>query len=308
MKNSIFNILNILISKGLVTEDNVKTVQQKYQDDNNVTIEDALIRENIVSEKDVYSTVAERMRLAFIDLKELQIDESLYDIIPQNLVEDYGIAPIAEENGRLIVATSNPMDYRMISVISNNIKRRIKTVVATPTQIKEQQDIMYKAGEQEKMYDEAQEFIRQQMVASEDSKIEEDNAEDQPIIKLVNKMFEDAVAMKASDLHIEPQEEEMIIRFRIDGKLREYTRVSRQLAPSIISRIKFISGMNIAEKRIPQDGRLHYNVNRTKIDMRVSDLPGVFGEKIVIRITTALGMKLELSSIGFLDENRAKFE
>ncbi len=308
MKNSIFNILNILISKGLVTEDNVKAVQQKYQDDNNVTIEDALIRENIVSEKDVYSTVAERMRLAFIDLKELQIDESLYDIIPQNLVEDYGIAPIAEENGRLIVATSNPMDYRMISVISNNIKRRIKTVVATPTQIKEQQDIMYKAGEQEKMYDEAQEFIRQQMVASEDSKIEEDNAEDQPIIKLVNKMFEDAVAMKASDLHIEPQEEEMIIRFRIDGKLREYTRVSRQLAPSIISRIKFISGMNIAEKRIPQDGRLHYNVNRTKIDMRVSDLPGVFGEKIVIRITTALGMKLELSSIGFLDENRAKFE
>ena len=182
MKNSIFNILNILISKGLVTEDNVKAVQQKYQDDNNVTIEDALIRENIVSEKDVYSTVAERMRLAFIDLKELQIDESLYDIIPQNLVEDYGIAPIAEENGRLIVATSNPMDYRMISVISNNIKRRIKTVVATPTQIKEQQDIMYKAGEQEKMYDEAQEFIRQQMVASEDSKIEEDNAEDQPII------------------------------------------------------------------------------------------------------------------------------
>ena len=308
MKNSTFNILNTLLAKGLVTEDNVKVVQQKYADDSKTTIEDALILENIVSEKDIYATIAEKMRLAFIDLKELQIDESLYDIIPKNLVEDYGIAPIAEENGRLIVATSNPMDYRMIAVITGNIKRRIKTVVATPSQIKEQQDIMYKAGEQEKMYDEAQEYIKQQMVASEDNVKEEENVEDQPIIKLVNKMFEDAVAMKASDLHIEPQEEEMVIRFRVDGKLREYTRVSRQLAPSIISRIKFISGMNIAEKRIPQDGRLHYTVNRTKIDMRVSDLPGVFGEKIVIRITTALGMKLELSSIGFLDENRAKFE
>ena len=108
MKNSTFNILNILTAKGLVTEDNIKAVQQKYQDDNNVTIEDALIRENIVSERDVYATLAEKMRLAFIDLKELQIDESLYDVIPQNLVEDYGIVPVAEENGRLIVATSKP--------------------------------------------------------------------------------------------------------------------------------------------------------------------------------------------------------
>ncbi|MBQ1991348.1 MAG: type II/IV secretion system protein, partial [Clostridia bacterium] len=161
---------------------------------------------------------------------------------------------------------------------------------------------------QAKMFDEAQEYIMSQMSADENSKEEVEDIEDQPIIKLVNKMFEDAVAMRVSDIHIEPQEEEMRIRFRIDGKLTEYMRVTKQLAPSIISRIKFISGMNIAEKRIPQDGRLHYNVNKTKIDMRVSDLPGVFGEKIVIRITTALGIKLEIDSIGFLPENKATFE
>lgn len=308
MKKSTFNIQNNLLEKNIITPDDVKKIQQKYQDDDDTNFEEALIRENIVSEWDIYSTLAERMRLEILDLTIAEISEDVYDIIPQTLVEDYNIVPVKEVNGRLVVATSNPLDYRMISVVSSNTKRRVKVVVATPSQIKQQQEKMYSSDQQAKMYDEAQEFIKQQMGASEENVREEENIEDQPIIKLVNKMFEDAVNMKVSDIHIEPQEEDMRIRFRIDGKLREYIRVTKQLAPSIISRIKFISGMNIAEKRIPQDGRLHYNVNRTKIDMRVSDLPAVFGEKIVIRITTALGVKLEISGIGFLEENREKFE
>lgn len=308
MKKSTFNIQNNLLEKKIITPDDVKKIEQKYQDDQDTTFEEALIQENIVSEWDIYSTLAERMRLEMVDLTTAEIQEEVYDVIPQALVEDYNIVPIAEVNGRLVVATSNPLDYRMISVVSSNTKKRIKVVVATPSQIKQQQDKMFNSDQQAKMYDEAQEFIKQQMGASEDDVREEENIEDQPIIKLVNKMFEDAVNMKVSDIHIEPQEEDMRIRFRIDGKLREYTRISKQLAPSIISRIKFISGMNIAEKRIPQDGRLHYTVNKTKIDMRVSDLPGVFGEKIVIRITTALGIKLEVSSIGFLEKNRETFE
>ncbi|MEE1056758.1 MAG: GspE/PulE family protein [Acutalibacteraceae bacterium] len=308
MKKSTFNIQNNLLEKKIITPDDVKKIEQKYQDDQDTTFEEALIQENIVSEWDIYSTLAERMRLEMVDLTATEIKEDVYDIIPQALVEDYNLVPIAEVNGRLVVATSNPLDYRMISVVSSNTKKRVKVVVATPSQIKVQQDAMFNSDQQAKMYDEAQEFIKQQMGASEDDVREEENIEDQPIIKLVNKMFEDAVNMKVSDIHIEPQEEDMRIRFRIDGKLREYTRISKQLAPSIISRIKFISGMNIAEKRIPQDGRLHYTVNKTKIDMRVSDLPGVFGEKIVIRITTALGIKLEVSSIGFLEKNRETFE
>lgn len=308
MRNSVLNIQNNLISKGLVTDETIKTLQQKYNDNKDITLEEALINENIVSEYDIYSTVAERMRLEMVDLKEITIGESIYDVVPETLVRDYNIVPIEETDGRLVVATSNPMDYRMLSVVSNNTKKKVRMVVATPSQIKEQQEVMFSSGQQSKMYDEAQEYIKQQMGAGEDNVKEEENIDDQPIIKLVNKMFEDAVNMKVSDIHIEPMETEMRIRFRVDGKLREYTRISRQLAPSIISRIKFISGMNIAEKRIPQDGRLHYTVNRQKIDMRVSDLPGVFGEKIVIRITTALGVKLEIDSIGFLPENREKFE
>lgn len=309
MKNSNFNIQNDLVAKNLVSLKEIKRIQQKYQDDDTKTLEDVLIEENLVSEWDIYATLAERIKQEMIDFSVKKIPEEMYNVLPQSMVEEYGIVPVSEENGRLVFATSNPLDYRIANMVSKYIKKRVRMVVATPTQIKEQQDIMFNSDQQAKMYDEAQEYIMSQMSSDENSKEEvEEDIEDQPIIKLVNKMFEDAVAMKVSDIHIEPQEEDMRIRFRIDGKLREYTRVTKQLAPSIISRIKFISGMNIAEKRIPQDGRLHYNVNKTKIDMRVSDLPGVFGEKIVIRITTALGIKLEIDSIGFLPENREKFE
>lgn len=308
MKNSNFNIQNDLVAKNLVSLKEIKRIQQKYQDDDTKTLEDVLIEENLVSEWDIYATLAERIKHEIIDFSIKKVPEEMYNVLPQSMVEEYGIVPLAEENDRLVLATSNPLDYRIANMVSKYIKKRIRMVVATPTHIREQQDIMFNSDQQAKMYDEAQEYIMSQMSADENSKEEVEDIEDQPIIKLVNKMFQDAVAMKVSDIHIEPQEEEMRIRFRIDGKLTEYTRISKQLAPSIISRIKFISGMNIAEKRIPQDGRLHYNVNKTKIDMRVSDLPGVFGEKIVIRITTALGIKLEIDSIGFLPENKEKFE
>ena len=309
MKNSKFNIQNSLIAKELVSLKNIKKVQQKYQDDDSVTLEEALVLEGLVSEWDIYATLAEKMHLEMVDLSVKAIPEGMHSVIPENMMRDYNIVPIDEQNGRLVFATSNPLDYRVNSTVSSYIKKKVRMVVSTPSQIKAKQDEMFSSDQQAKMYDEAQEYIMQQM-QMDDKKADEqeENIEDQPIIKLVNKMFEDAVNLKVSDIHIEPQEEDMRIRFRIDGKLREYTRVSKQLAPSIISRIKFISGMNIAEKRIPQDGRLHYTVGQTKIDMRVSDLPGVFGEKIVIRITTALGVKLEIDSIGFIEENKEKFE
>ena len=309
MKNSKFNIQNSLIAKELVSLKNIKKVQQKYQDDDSVTLEEALVLEGLVSEWDIYATLAEKMHLEMVDLSVKAIPEGMHSVIPENMMRDYNIVPIDEQNGRLVFATSNPLDYRVNSTVSSYIKKKVRMVVSTPSQIKAKQDEMFSSDQQAKMYDEAQEYIMQQM-QMDDKKADEqeENIEDQPIIKLVNKMFEDAVNLKVSDIHIEPQEEDMRIRFRIDGKLREYTRISKQLAPSIISRIKFISGMNIAEKRIPQDGRLHYTVGQTKIDMRVSDLPGVFGEKIVIRITTALGVKLEIDSIGFIEENKENFE
>ena len=309
MKNSKFNIQNSLIAKELVSLKNIKKVQQKYQDDDSVTLEEALVLEGLVSEWDIYATLAEKMHLEMVDLSVKAIPEGMHSVIPENMMRDYNIVPIDEQNGRLVFATSNPLDYRVNSTVSSYIKKKVRMVVSTPSQIKAKQDEMFSSDQQAKMYDEAQEYIMQQM-QMDDKKADEqeENIEDQPIIKLVNKMFEDAVNLKVSDIHIEPQEEDMRIRFRIDGKLREYTRISKQLAPSIISRIKFISGMNIAEKRIPQDGRLHYTVGQTKIDMRVSDLPGVFGEKIVMRITNALGVKLEIDSIGFIDENKEKFE
>ena len=166
----------------------------------------------------------------------------------------------------------------------------------------------------QKAMDDAKEFLESQGGGKTKAQLEAEaaaadaNANDQPIIRFVNSMIEEAIFSKVSDIHIEPMEKCLRIRFRIDGKLQIYMETSPELIPSVTSRIKFIGNMNIAEKRIPQDGRINYKVAGKEIDFRISVLPSVYGEKIVMRITTSLGMDLKKENIGFLPENLAKFD
>ena len=135
--------------------------------------------------------------------------------------------------------------------------------------------------------------IRDRSKDAEEEELEELPEEsDEPIIRFVNNMIDQAVILKASDIHIEPQEKALRIRFRIDGKLTVYMETGADLIAPVVSRIKFISNMNIAEKRVPQDGRISYKSAGRDVDLRISVLPSVFGEKVVIRITTALGLEM----------------
>src|SRR5665647_2063430 len=131
---------------------------------------------------------------------------------------------------------------------------------------------------------------------------------DQPIVRLVNMMIEQAVILKASDIHIEPHEQIMRIRFRVDGYLVPYMETGSEIIPAVVSRIKFIGGMNIAEKRVPQDGRINYKGAGQDVDLRISSIPSVFGEKIVIRIATALDLDMNREEIGFLPVNMRRFD
>lgn len=310
MRNSIFNLSNELVKNEIISLKTIKKVQSKYLDDPDITIEDALIKEAVVDEQQIYEMLSQKMRIPLIDLNNYLISEEMASLLPQSMIEDYNVIPVKNQDNMLLVAMTNPLDYKAVYAINNYTKMKIKTAVCLPSQLRKKKDEMFNVNSQSAVYDEAQEFVANQMIKNENAITEEEQAEidNQPIIKFVNNMLEDAVRLKASDIHIEPQEQNMIIRFRVDGKLTQYMETGKELAPSVVSRIKFISGMNIAEKRVPQDGRLHYKVGNQKIDMRVSDLPCVFGEKIVIRITTALGIKLNKHSIGFLPENLKKFD
>lgn len=310
MKPSIFNLTNDLVKNEIVRLKTIKRVQMQYLDDNTKTIEEALVTEGVVTEEQIYKILADKMHLPLIDLSTYIISDGLIELLPETMVKEYKVMPIELNGNFLTVAMTNPLDYKAVYAINNYTKKKVRTAVCTPTQLEEKIKELYEANDQSSVYDEAQEFVQSQMAKTEDTLSTEDqeDVDNQPIIKFVNNMIADAVNQRASDIHIEPQEAKMIIRFRIDGKLVKYMETGKELAPSVTSRIKFISGMNIAEKRIPQDGRLHYTVQNQKIDMRVSSLPSVYGEKIVIRITTAIGLKLDKASIGFLPENLEKFD
>lgn len=310
MKPSIFNLTNDLVKNEIVRLKTIKRVQMQYLDDNTKTIEEALVTEGVVTEEQIYKILADKMHLPLIDLSTYIISDGLIELLPDTMVKEYKAIPIELNGNYLTVAMTNPLDYKAVYAINNYTKKKVRTAVCIPTQLEEKIKELYDVNDQSSVYDEAQEFVQSQMAKTEDTLSTEDqeDVDNQPIIKFVNNMIADAVNQRTSDIHIEPQEAKMIIRFRIDGKLVKYMETGKELAPSVTSRIKFISGMNIAEKRIPQDGRLHYNVLNQKIDMRVSSLPSVYGEKIVIRITTALGIKLDKSSIGFLPENLEKFD
>lgn len=310
MKNSVFNLSDNLVKSGTVSLKNLKRIEMMYAEDNSVTIEEALMKEGLVTEDQIYQHMSEKLHMPLVDLDSYYIEDDVIQIIPDQMMQDLGVIPLSVEGNYLMVAMTNPLDYKAIYTINNYTKRKIKTSICTPSQLDKKRNEMFSVSDQEAVVDEAQEFVQSQMKKNEDTVSTEDqeDIEDQPIIKFVNNMISEAVRQRASDIHFEPQETRLLIRFRVDGKLIKYMDSSKELAPSVTSRIKFISGMNIAEKRIPQDGRLHYNINNQKIDMRVSSLPSVYGEKIVIRITTALGMKLDKSAIGFLPENLEKFD
>jgi type IV pilus assembly protein PilB len=305
MKNSVFNLSDYLVKSGTVSLKTLKRVEMLYMEDNTLTLEQALIKEGVVTEDQIYDLMAKKMHLPLVDLTSYYISDDVAQLIPEQMMEDLGVMPLTIEGNYLLIAMTNPLDYKAIYTLNNYTKRKIKTAICTPTQLKIKLDEIFSVSDKEAVIDEAQEFVQSQMKKTEDTVSTEDqeDIEDQPIIKFVNNMIAEAVRQRVSDIHLEPQEKKLVIRFRIDGKLIKYMDSSKELAPSVTSRIKFISGMNIAEKRIPQDGRIHYNINNQKIDMRVSSLPCVYGEKIVIRITTALGMKLDKKNIGFLPEN-----
>lgn len=305
MRVSNLKIGQILIDAGDITQEQLNAALQK-QKGTTKRLGEILIDDSIISERQISKALAKQFSIPYLDLESKKIDENIIALVPEQVATSNMIVPVSVSNKTLTIAVSDPLDYKAVNAVGTYTKMRISTVIAEKTKIKDKQRDLYST---QRAYDDAKEYISAQQsknVVSADTDAAEN--EDQPIIRFVNNLIDDAVQMRASDIHIEPLEKKMIVRFRVDGKLIKYIETSPDLIPSITSRIKFIGGMNIAEKRIPQDGRINYRSGTTDVDMRISSLPSVFGEKIVMRITTALGIVLKKDQIGFLPENLDKFD
>ena len=240
-----------------------------------------------------------------VNLENVKISQDVLALIPENIAIANKILPLylTERGTTLVVAMSDARNDDAINNLSVYTGLRLEAMEAPGDTILEKIQTLYTT---QRAYNAAKELTA---TVEAEEKDDASNDESIPIIRFVNNMIEQAVLMKASDIHIEPHEDKLRIRFRIDGKMIIYMDTEADLAPSVASRIKFIAGLNIAERRIPQDGRINYNYGKGQpVDLRISILPGAFGETVVMRITTALDFKLDKKSIGFTTENMKLFE
>ncbi len=241
----------------------------------------------VASEEIIAQRLAQRLSLEFVDLKDFQIDHELFRSIPVDLMFRYNFVPYVKRNRRLVIVVSDPTDVLMIDELESLLAQPIDVAVGTLSAI---QEILKKSESSQRVLEEATEEFRVQIIREDEDgtetlSIDRLTSDASPIIKLVDSMVFNALQRRASDIHIETREREVVIKYRIDGSLYQaMDPIDKQFHSTIISRIKVMSELDIAEKRIPQDGRFKLRVKDRAIDFRVSIMPSVHGEDCVIRI------------------------
>jgi len=266
-------------------------------------------RQQVRFEEQNAKTLAERYRLEFIELKDFQIDHSLFRSIPVDLMFRYNFVPFKKENDILYVVVADPSNILMVDDLELQLGTRIRMLVGTHSAI---QDVLKKSESSQRVLEEATETFRMQVVREDEEgeetiTIDRLTTDSSPIIKLVDSIVFNAIQRRASDIHIETKDIEVVVKYRIDGVLQYAMEpIDKKFHSSIISRIKVMSELDIAEKRVPQDGRFKLRIKHKAIDFRVSIMPSVHGEDAVIRILDKESINenfadLNLTVLGFVE-------
>jgi type IV pilus assembly protein PilB len=292
----------ILIELGLISPEQLESALNEHQKTPKA-LGRVLIDLGMIKEADLVRALAEQVGLEFVDLSDTQIDPASTALLPEALARRYRALPIGERDGKLLVAMSDPANVYALDDIRTITGREVQPVVATSADV--EQAIQKFAG----LDSQVEQLAAEAAEGSEGEELDLEAAlEDAPIVKLVNAIMTQAVAERASDVHIEPGERDVRIRFRVDGVLHEPMRPQpKNLQGGLISRLKVMADLNIAEKRVPQDGRISMKVGTRQLDMRVATLPTVHGEKVVIRILDKSNALLALADLGFLDDSYERF-
>jgi type IV pilus assembly protein PilB len=292
----------ILVEQGLITNEQLEEALEKHRNSSK-SLGRVLIDLGLIRESHLVRALSEQVGLEFVDLTEYPVDASATGLLPEALARRYKALPIGDRDGRLLVAMSDPANVYALDDIRAMTNRDVQPVVATASDIEQAIRKYSTMGEEV------------EQLASEAADRFEEDAEDltaaleeTPIVKLVTAIMTQAVADRASDVHIEPAEKDVRIRFRVDGVLHEVMRPKKNIQSGLISRLKVMADLDISEKRVPQDGRLSIRVGDKALDLRVATLPTVHGEKVVIRILDKSQALIELSSLGFQNDSYKRFE
>ena len=296
----------ILLSTGAINEGQLAEALQA-QSVTNKPLGSILVGMGAITEKQLMQALERRFKIPFYDLSFIDLDPELAQIISHQTAKKYTIVPIKLEDNQLTVATADPLDYMALDDIRLNSRKTIKQVLATSSDIKSAILRLYERTQTSEVV----ESLNQEWVIEDMDKLSDELSEDldsAPVVRIVNLILNQAINSRASDLHIEPTEDCVRVRFRIDGQLYEQLTLRKITHAALITRLKIMGNMDIAEKRLPQDGRAQTVFNGKHIELRLSSLPTVHGEKMVIRILGGRGGAGNRQELGLNSTNARLFD
>lgn len=301
----------LLLENNLITEEqlNIALEEQKAK---GIKLGEAIIGLGYVTQDAINDLLCQQLNIDFVDLRKIEIDDSIARMVGEKVVRKYMLLPFALDDRQanvIKVAMEDPMNIMAIDDIGIITGMTVQPYLSTHAHISTAIDKLYGKSQANAI---AEQFMKEQGSGDDADNAEEnkrqEDVDNSPVVKLVNNIIEGGVRQRASDIHIEPFEYNVRIRYRIDGVLREIISYDRALYAAIIARLKVISGMDISEKRKPQDGRITITVDRREYDIRVSNLPTVFGEKVVMRLASKEGFKRDKKDLGLSPTDLVKFD
>ena len=293
---------DVIVEMGFLPQERVEPIVAQAKAAGR-SAEQALLESGVITSDQLSRAVAQRLGLYHVDLTLFKTDIGALNVIPAQMARRIGAAPIGyDDKGRLLVAMSNPSNVHALDDLKLRTGREVRAVVASPD------DINGLISRMSRLDDAVAEAVLEGEEELADVTEIRESAEDAPVIKLVNSIIAQAVEEGASDIHFEPEGREMRVRFRVDGVLRETTQIPKRMIPGTVSRVKIMASLDIAEKRVPQDGRVSLTVEGHAIDTRVVTMPRVDGEGIVMRILDKSQALIGLDSLGMSETSAELFE
>jgi type IV pilus assembly protein PilB len=294
-------LTELLIESGTISEEQIHQARESIPGGKGII--EHLLTSKTLTEKQVAETLAANASMAFVELEDYPMDPDILASIPEDIARRYRVIPFHDDGLLLSIAVADPLDFEMLDSLPLVIGRELNLTCAALSDINSHLSQFYSSGESG---DGPKEPIFS--VSTGDSEAGAETG-DAPIIRLVQQMLTEAFRLRASDIHIEPLETSVRIRYRMDGKLVHVDTHPKKLLPAIIARLKVMSGsMSIAEKRLPQDGRIQLKMGDKEVDLRVSSVPSNHGESIVMRILDKTALLLGLPELGFFSDDQAEFE
>ena len=304
----------LLLAAGTITQEELEKglALQKTQKGR---LGEVLIANGIITEDQLIEALQMQLGIEYVDLSKINIPTELASVVPKNIAKQYSVVPVRVKKDELYLAMSDPLNFYAIEEVRKAVRKKVVPMVAHSASVERAIQVLYgnegAAKAIEEMKREAAAGNQNDTPAQDSAFVAnqiDDSVNSAPTIRLVNSIIERAINERASDIHLEPRENEMVVRMRIDGLMRTILTVPKDLQSSVISRIKIMSGLDISERRIPQDGRFNVRVRDKNIDLRISTLPTVYAEKIVARLLDKSGGNITKEKIGLTGHDEEMFD